>query len=111
MRQFFKYVLATVVGFVLSIVLLCLFFFVIIAAVVSSIGDDKQVLVESNSVLYLNLDQTIKERSPNNRFENFPLIGSGDKSIGFNDLIQAIKKAKTDRAPEQPGPGCPLHLP
>lgn len=96
MRQFFKYVLATVVGFILSIVLLFLFFFVMITAVVSSIGDDKQVVVESNSVLYLNLDQTIKERSPNNRFENLPLIGSGDKSIGFNDLIRAIKKAKTD---------------
>lgn len=96
MKDFFKYVFATVLGFVISIVLMSLVFVVIIVGIVSSISEDKKIPVESNSVLYLNLDQAIKERTLNKRFENLPVIGSGEKSIGFNDLIRGIKKAKTD---------------
>ena len=96
MRDFFKYVSATVVGFLLSIFLVFIFFMFIIAAVVSSISDDKTVDVKANSVLFLNLDQNIKERTPNTRFENLPIIGSSEKSIGLRDLIRAVKKAKSD---------------
>nr|WP_199083054.1 signal peptide peptidase SppA [Pedobacter sp. ASV19] len=96
MKDFFKYVFATVLGFVISIVLISFVFVAIIVGIVSSISEDKKIPVESNSVLYLNLDQTIKERTLNKRFENLPVIGSGEKSIGFNDLIRGIKKAKTD---------------
>jgi protease-4 len=97
MREFFKYVFATVVGIILSTVLIFLFLIVLIFGIVSSIDDDKSVDVVSNSVLYLNLDQTIKERTPNKTFDNLPIIGSGgNKSIGFNDIIKALKKAKTD---------------
>ncbi|MBG6236007.1 protease-4 [Pedobacter sp. CAN_A7] len=96
MREFFKYVSATVVGFLLSIFLVFIFFMFIIAAVVSSISDDKTVDVKANSVLFLNLDQNIKERTPNTRFENLPIIGSAEKSIGLRDLIRAVKKAKSD---------------
>jgi protease-4 len=96
MKDFFKYVFATVLGFVISIVLISLVFVAIIIGIVSSISEDKKIPVESNSVLYLNLDQTIKERTLNKHFENLPVIGSGEKSIGFNDLIRGIKKAKTD---------------
>jgi protease-4 len=97
MREFFKYVFATVVGFVLSIVLLMIFFAVIIAGLVSSVSEDKKVEVTSNSVLYLNLDQAITERTPVRRFGNLPFFGSMEsKSIGFNDIIKSLKKAKTD---------------
>ncbi|WP_432709975.1 signal peptide peptidase SppA [Pedobacter sp.] len=96
MREFFKYVSATVVGFMLSIFLVFIFFMFIIGAVLSSISDDKTVDVKPNSVLYLNLDQNIRERTPNTRFENLPIIGSSEKSIGLRDMIRAIEKAKTD---------------
>jgi protease-4 len=96
MREFFKYVLATVVGFIISIFVISIFFIILITALVSSISEDKKVDVASNSVLYLNLDQNIKERTPNNRFDNLPIIGSEEKSIGLRDLIRAVKAAKTD---------------
>jgi len=97
MKEFFKYVFATVVGIIISTVLIVILFFVIIVAAVSAIDDDKKVDVASNTVLYLNLDQSIKERTPNKRFDNLPIIGSGGgKSIGFYDLILALKRAKTD---------------
>ena len=97
MKEFFKYVFATVVGIIISTVLIVILFFVIIVAAVSAIDDDKKVDIASNTVLYLNLDQSIKERTPNKRFDNLPIIGSGGgKSIGFYDLILALKRAKTD---------------
>lgn len=97
MREFFKYVFATVVGIIISTFLIALLVIVIIAGIVSSIDSDKTVSVASNSVLYLNLDQSIKERTPNKTFDNLPIIGSGNsKSIGFNDIIIALKRAKKD---------------
>jgi len=97
MREFFKYVFATVVGIIISTLLIVIFFVVLVVAMVSAVDSDKTVDVASNSVLYLNLDQSIKERTPNKTFENLPVIGSKTgKSIGFNDLIRALKRAKTD---------------
>ncbi len=97
MREFFKYVFATVVGIVISTVLLFILFFVILIGIISSVGEEKKVLVNSNSILYLNLDQAITERTPDNSLAGIPIIGSGDeKTIGFVDLIKALKAAKTD---------------
>ncbi len=97
MREFFKYVFATVVGFIISVFLLSIFIIILITGIVSSFSEDKQVDVAANSVLHLNLDQKIQERTPNKRFENLPLIGSDEKTIGIRDLIRAIQKAKTDK--------------
>jgi len=97
MREFFKYVFATVVGIIISTVLIFILFVILIVGIVASIDDDKPVDVASNSVLYLNLDQNIKERTPGKSFDNLPIVGSGGgKSIGFNDIIRALKRAKTD---------------
>ena len=97
MREFFKYVFATVVGFVISIFLVIIFCFVILAGVLSTLSKDKKVETISNSVLLINLDQAILERTPDNKFDNLPFIGSmSGKSIGFYDLIKALNKAKTD---------------
>jgi protease-4 len=97
MKEFFKYVFATIVGFIISIAVLAILLVVIAGVVISSVGEDKKVDISDNTVLYLNLDQAIQERTPSSRFNNLPLIGSGsEKSIGFNELIKALKKAKTD---------------
>jgi protease-4 len=97
MKEFFKYVFATVVGFIISIAVIVILFVMVIGVIISSVGEEKKVDVSNNTVLYLNLDQAIKERTPSSRFDNLPIIGSGtEKSIGFNDLIKALKKAKTD---------------
>ena len=97
MREFFKYVFATVLGVVISFFLIILVSVLIIVGFVSSIETDKTVPVSKNSVLFMNLDQAIVERSPDDTFANFPLVGgNGEKSIGFNDLIKALESAKTD---------------
>ena len=97
MKEFFKYVFATVVGLVISGCILAVIFILIIAGALSSLTEDKMVKVKSNSVLYLDLDQPITERTPENSLVGIPIIGgSGEKSIGFNDVIRALKEAKDD---------------
>lgn len=97
MREFFKYVFATVVGVVISLALFLIFFIVLIVGIVKSTLKDEKVNVSNNSVLFLNLDQIITERTSEDPFSKLPVIGSeGDKSIGFNDVIRGLREAKTD---------------
>ncbi|WP_343531942.1 signal peptide peptidase SppA [Pedobacter sp.] len=94
MKEFFKYVFATVVGIVLSTIVLGIIGFAIIVGMISSLDSDSKAVVKQNSVLYLNLDQAITERTPKESFGS--VFGGGNKSIGFNDVIKALQKAKTD---------------
>lgn len=97
MKEFFKYVFATVVGVILSAIVLFILFVAIVVGIVSTIGSDKSVPVSNNSVLYLNLDQQVTERTFNDPFSDLPVIGDeGQKSIGFTDVIKALKEAKLD---------------
>jgi protease-4 len=93
MKQFFKFVLATVVGIIIaSIIPLILIVGIIVAA-----GSDKEVNVDPNSVLHVKFDYPINERTPNNPLANLGFLGlDGEKSIGLNDILSSIKKAKTD---------------
>ncbi|WAC39324.1 signal peptide peptidase SppA [Pedobacter sp. SL55] len=95
MKEFFKYVFATVFGIVISAVILGILFFVVFVGMISSIGSESETVVKKNSVLFLNLDQAIIERTPEGSFGSL-FGGASDKSIGFNDVIRALKKAQTD---------------
>ncbi|WP_316832005.1 signal peptide peptidase SppA [Pedobacter aquatilis] len=97
MRDFFKYLFASMLGFFLSVIILFFICFVVIVAAISSVDDDKTVAVGNNSVLYLNLDQAVMERTPKNPFGNLPIVGGEEKDgIGLNDLLKSIKRAKND---------------
>ncbi|GAB4045329.1 signal peptide peptidase SppA [Spirosoma litoris] len=94
MRQFLKYVLATIIGLILFsfVGFLLLIGF---AAALSTSGDKKPD-VKANSVLKIDLDKPIEERSSENPFEGFgPIQGSGD-AIGLIELKESLKKAKED---------------
>jgi len=95
MKEFFKYVFATVVGIIISAVILGILGFIVIVGMISSIGSETETVVKKNSVLYLNLDQAIIERTPEGSLSSL-IGGSSDKSIGFNDVIRALKKAQSD---------------
>ena len=93
MKQFFKYVLATVVGLLFTTFII----FVIGLIIVLSAGDDKSVHVDSNSVLHIAFNKPIPERTPYNPFKDIPFLGLDEnKDIGLNDILANIKKAKTD---------------
>jgi len=67
MKQFFKFVFATIVGIVILTVLL----FVIVIGIAVGISGDKTVDVASNSVMRIALTGEIKERTPNNPLAAF----------------------------------------
>src|SRR6476661_1787305 len=90
MRQFFKFVLATIVGLLVFGFIGFLIMAGIIGAAASS-ADKKEVA--SNSVLELKLDKPITERRQ--EAECNPL-GSGNASIGLSNLKEVIKRAKDD---------------
>lgn len=97
MREFFKYVFASFLGFIIAATVITAVFIGVIIGMISSIEDDKPVAISNNSVLYLNLDQLITERTPPDAFGNLPIVGSdGEKKIGFNDILRSLEKAKTD---------------
>ncbi len=95
MKEFFKYVFATVVGVILSTIVLGILGIMILVGIVASIDKESPTEVKTNSLLHLNLDQAITERTPESSFEGL-LGGFSQKSIGFNDIIIALKKAETD---------------
>lgn len=93
MKQFFKYVFATIIG-----VLLCLVVFTfIVLGLVSAARSDKKTEVEANSVLRLSLDYAIKERTSANPLSGIPFLNlSVKKTPGLNEILASIKRAKTD---------------
>jgi protease IV len=92
MKSFFKYLLATVVGVILSSVILFFLFFGIVSAIISS--QDKPVEIKKNSILYLKLDKQITDRKPSTPFNLKSL--SKDDRMGLNEILENIEKAKTD---------------
>jgi len=90
MRQFLKFILATVVGLILFNILV-IGFIVIIA---SSAGKEKPTKVEANSVLRMDLTHAIHEKNEDNPFGEF---GMGPKNVtGLAELRDCIKHAKVD---------------
>jgi protease-4 len=94
MKQFFKFVFATMVGIILTSVILL----VIIIGIVVAAKGDKHVEVDSDSVLHITFTHDIPERTPYNPLAGLDFLGlDGDKNLGLNDILASIKKAKTDK--------------
>jgi protease-4 len=95
MKQFLKFTLASMVGVILAGILLLFIFIGVITAMIS--GSEEPVQSESNSVLLLKFDHEIVDRAKKNPFEglNFGILESG-KTVGLNDILDCIRKAKVD---------------
>lgn len=96
MKQFFKYVLATIVGIVISSIVIFLMFLGVAGAIVSS-AYKKEVKVEPNSILYVDLKQVIVDRSSEDPFKGFDFASFQPNSpMGLNQILKAIANAKDD---------------
>ena len=94
MLQFLKYVLATIVGLFLFLVV-CFFVLAGIGSMMSSA--DEKTLVSKNSVLKIDLNQIIRENTPQeDPFTEFLSGGRGPGQIGLPQLHEAIANAKLD---------------
>ncbi|MFT6845903.1 MAG: protease-4 [Flavobacteriales bacterium] len=101
MKQFFKFMFASMLGGILSGLVLLFLCGIMITGVVSmtagSFNDaEKNVYVSSNSVLTMSFDIPIKERSnPSDikfNFNDFSSIAN----IGLDEVLATIEKAKSD---------------
>lgn len=90
MLQFFKYTTATIVGFFISLALLCIGFIVFIAILLSS-DTAQSDYVEKNSVLVLNLSGDIHERVIDNPLAM--LTRQTRNEQGLEDILCAIEEA------------------
>jgi len=88
------------VGFLFTSIIIFAVIVLIIAGLIGGLvaaGSDKTVEVEPNSVLKIAFNYPVTERTPNNPLSALSFLGiDGDKSIGLNDILANIKKAKTD---------------
>src|SRR6056297_761787 len=95
MKSFFKYVLATIVGIILSSILMFFIFLGSIGAIISS--QDQPVKIDEHTVLHMKLTNPITDRSNKNLMENFDFESFQPvNQLGLNEILANIKKAKED---------------
>jgi protease-4 len=93
MKQFFKFVLATMVG----IIIISVIGILILVGIIVAAKGDKHVEIDSDSVLHIAFTREIPERTPYNPLAGLGFLGlDEDKNLGLNDILISIKKAKTD---------------
>ncbi|MCO6500638.1 MAG: signal peptide peptidase SppA [Vicingus serpentipes] len=99
MKQFFKYMLATIVGLLVTFTLMFFIFIGVIGALVSSAsgGENKVPFVANNSVLHLKFDSPINDRASDNPFESFNFeTFEANENLSLSKIIESIEKAKKD---------------
>lgn len=90
MKDFLKFTLATVVGIILSSIVMFFIGAIILFGVISS--SEKEVEVKSNSIMFLDLNGALEERTEENPL--LQLIGEEYSTYGLDDILLSIKKAK-----------------
>jgi len=97
MKQFLKFTLATIVGIFITSILISLISFAIIGAIAGA--SESATVLKPNSVYELTLEGALIDRSQDDPFSNAfnqALGKSSDNSIGLDDVLSNINKAKKD---------------
>ncbi|PIQ10821.1 MAG: signal peptide peptidase SppA, partial [Ignavibacteriales bacterium CG18_big_fil_WC_8_21_14_2_50_31_20] len=97
MKQFLKFFFASFLGTIASLITLFFLFFIIMLGIVSMVSTDETVSISSNTILELEFDKPVPERT---QFDNLNLSSflaiKISKNIGLNDIVENINKAKND---------------
>lgn len=97
MKEFFKYVFASMIGFILSFFVICVLFIVLVVSVISSASSEGKASIASNSILHISLDYPILERANKNPFSELSFMGfDSKKKIGLNEILSNLKDAEND---------------
>lgn len=92
MKDFFKYMCATVVGLLVFMVVTGVIGMMCIVGIIASESATKDV--SDNSVMVLNLSGTLEERAEEDLFSQ--LGGGATGILGLDDMLNAIEKAKAN---------------
>ena len=90
MKEFFKYVLATVTGIILVAIIMGILAAISLVGLAASSASTTNV--EDNSVFVLSLSGTLNERTAEDPLAT--LTGEVSENMGLDKLLKAIKKAK-----------------
>ncbi|MBX2977957.1 MAG: signal peptide peptidase SppA [Flavobacteriales bacterium] len=97
MRQFLKFMFASMLGtFLIGIVLLFLFIGSLAALGSSFASKGKRTTVKANSVLHLSLDGEIQDRGGNEPFDFDLGPFQAQSPTGLNTILECLENAKTD---------------
>ncbi|MEO8150490.1 MAG: signal peptide peptidase SppA [Bacteroidia bacterium] len=98
MKQFFKFMFASMLGFFLCIFVVTIIFFIFIAALVASVDKKETTRISANTVLEIRLDQPVTQRTENNPLKSFD-FGKMKSNFqpGLNDIVECIDKAADDK--------------
>ena len=94
MKQFFKYMMATICGIVVLTIVGVIILAVIISGIIAS--GNKSVTAKDNSVFVLKLEGSVSERAEDaGPFGS--LLGAVGEEKGLDDIVKAIDKAKEEK--------------
>lgn len=98
MKEFFKYLLASILGVFISFFLFAIAGFILFGIMIASFSTTTEKEASANSVLEIKLDYEVPERTQYIPFSNFPVIPVAIREqAGLNDILSSIKRAKNDQ--------------
>lgn len=96
MKQFFKFMLASVAGTLLTLLLIMFIMIGMIASLVS-MAEKEEVTLKQNTILVARFDTPVLDRAPKNPFEGFDFSTfKSNQPMGLDDILKNIEKAATD---------------
>lgn len=93
--QFLKNLLTSVLGTLIAFGLFFVLFLIIIAGASASLGAEEAVMVKENSVIKLNINKPILDRSPT-EFAFEAALGLEPENLGLDKILASIDKAAND---------------
>jgi protease-4 len=99
MKQFFKMMFASSLGFILAFVVVFIILAVIIGGMAASVGKKDEVKIKANSVLQIGFEGEMVEQAQKSPFDDFDIPGlENAKSFGLNQFRNAIAEAASNKS-------------
>lgn len=95
MKDFFKFMFASMLGYLLVSIIIFIIFLVFIVSL-ASLGEPEPVVVPDNAVLHLQLNKPIMDRGTKTPDFTQLMKFSMEKTPGLDDILASLKKAKED---------------
>lgn len=95
MRDFFKFMFASMLGFFLTSIILFFLLFAFVMAMIS-FAQPEEVMVRNKAILHIKLDYVIEDRSSNDPFASGFNFAPFSSNPGLNEVLKNIEKARND---------------
>ena len=94
MKQFFKFMFATIAG-IIGFFSLLIILFIFIGVMAS--GDKEVPEIKASTILHIQLNKEITDRANESIFGNIEIEGLSDQNnLGLDKILESIEKAKSD---------------